>query len=125
MDDAKELTNQYRIEHWAAVIQDCVNSGKSAKDWCTENNILRDRYYYWLRKVKLATGKGPLTKIQVSDTPKIVPFLPDSFTTVGAPCESLLDPAAIIVRSNGLVLEIKNNATEAVIGRVLKVLKQL
>ncbi|MGB7605000.1 MAG: hypothetical protein WBL93_05930 [Lutisporaceae bacterium] len=57
MSDAKKLTNQYRLEQWATIIQECVSSGKLVNDWCAENNISRDKYYYWLRKVKLAAGE--------------------------------------------------------------------
>lgn len=128
MSEAKELTNQFRLEQWAKIIQECVSSGKLVNDWCTENNISRDKYYYWLRKVKLATGKAmskrayALEQPKTIDQPKIVPINPIAAEYVSAGNESV---AAIIIKSNGLVLEIQNNASETIIERTLKVLKQL
>lgn len=128
MSEAKELTNQYRLEHWAAIIQKCINSGKMVNDWCVENNISRDKYYYWLRKVKLATGKAMSKRIKATEQlkiveqPKVVPIIPIATECLSNNNES---EAAIVIKSNGLVLEIQNNASEAVIERTLKVLKQL
>lgn len=122
MSEAKELTSQYRLEQWANIIQECVSSGKLVNDWCAENNISRDRYYYWLRKVKLAAGEVMSKKIQVSEQPKFVPLIP-----VATDCVSISNApeAVIVIKLNGFVLEIQNSATEAIIERTLKVLKQL
>ena len=128
MSEAKELTNQYRLEYWAAIIQECISSGKLVNDWCIENNISRDKYYYWLRKVKLATGKAMSKRIKATEQlkiveqPKVVPIIPITTECISNNNES---EAAIVIKSNGLVLEIQNNASEAVIERTLKVLKQL
>lgn len=55
MSESRKLTNKYRLEQWTAIIQERIQSGKRVDNWCKENNIPRDTYYYWLRKVKLST----------------------------------------------------------------------
>lgn len=125
MNDAKALTTQHRLEQWAMIAQECVSSGLPAKDWCKANNISRDKYYYWLRKLKLSSGETVRMKASATKPPCIVPLLPESIVPVIQVDEYASDQTAIIIRSNGLVLEIKNNATEAVIERMLKVLRQL
>jgi len=124
MNNAKGLTAQHRLEQWTMIAQQCVSSGLSAKDWCKANNISRDKYYYWLRKLKLASGEIIRTKAPTTDTPCIVPILPKTIAPIIQVEECFSDQTAIIVRLNGLVIEIKNNATEAIIGRVLRVLRQ-
>ena len=53
--DTKLVANQYKLQQWAAIIQECRTSGMMIKDWCEENNISRDKYYYWQqRKVREA-----------------------------------------------------------------------
>ena len=59
--DTKLVANQYKLQQWAAVIQDCRSSEMMIKDWCEQNNITRDRYYYWQRKVREAACES-LTK---------------------------------------------------------------
>lgn len=122
MSEAKELTSQYRLEQWANIIQECVSSGKLVNDWCAENNISRDRYYYWLRKVKLAAGKAMSKKALVLEQPKVVSLIPAATDCISFSNDT---EAAIIIKSNGFILEIQNNASEAIIERTLKVLKQL
>ncbi len=125
MSDAKKLTNQYRLEQWATIIQECVSSGKLVNDWCAENNISRDKYYYWLRKVKFAAGEVMSKKAQVLEPPKIVPLIPVATACVAINNDIDAAHAAMVIKLNGLVLEIQNNASEAIIERTLKVLKQL
>ncbi|KPU45379.1 hypothetical protein OXPF_10740 [Oxobacter pfennigii] len=75
MSEAKKLTDKYRIEQWAIIIRERINSGKQVNEWCAENNISRDSYYYWLRKVKLAAAREKA----LTDEPqlsKIVPMVP-------------------------------------------------
>lgn len=38
-----------------SIIQDCKASGLRVDDYCTEDNISRNAYYYWLRKIKEAS----------------------------------------------------------------------
>lgn len=119
MSEAKKLTDKYRLDQWAAIIQECIKSGKQVNEWCAENNISRDKYYYWLRKVKLAVAHENTT-IDTPQTQKIVPLLPPSPV-----CETNSTETAIILRVNGITLEIQDCASEAIIEHTLKVLKRI
>ena len=52
--DTKLATKQIRLQEWAGIIRDCKSSGLKVDDYCSQNGISRDAYYYWLRKVKEA-----------------------------------------------------------------------
>ena len=52
MNEIQTVTKNVRLQHWASIIQDCKASGLKVDDYCTEHNISRNSYYYWLRKVK-------------------------------------------------------------------------
>ena len=43
---------QIRLAQWRKIFQEKANSGLTTKDFCAINNISKDAYYYWLRKVK-------------------------------------------------------------------------
>jgi hypothetical protein len=119
MSEAKKLTNKYRLEQWTAIIQERINSGKQVEEWCKENNISRDSYYYWLRKVKLeAVQKNEIT--EVSPLPKVVPLVPPLPVT-----ESSNSGTAIILKVNGISIEIQDSASDAIIERTLKVLQRI
>lgn len=119
MSEAKKLTNKYRLEQWTTLIQERISSGKQVEEWCAENNISRNSYYYWLRKVKLAAVQNKaITEIPL--LPKVVPLVPPlpvaEYSTSGT---------AIILRVNGISLEIQDTASDVIIERTLKVLQRL
>lgn len=48
------VAKEVKLSQWNALVQDCLNSGMKVKDWCEQNNINKDAYYYWLRKIREA-----------------------------------------------------------------------
>jgi hypothetical protein len=119
MSEAKKLTDKYRLDQWSAIIQECIKSGKPVNEWCTENNVSRDRYYYWLRKVKLAVAQEN-TEMDTPQTPKIVPLLPPSSVYEANDLKT-----AIILKVNDIILEIQDCASDAIIERTLKIIKRI
>ena len=47
-----KVRDQYQLTKWSAIINECKNSGLMVKDWLKANNIPKDRYYYWKRKLQ-------------------------------------------------------------------------
>lgn len=50
--NAKELETQHNLKKWAAIIKECRSSGMKILQWLEINNISKDKYYYWQRKLK-------------------------------------------------------------------------
>ena len=46
------ISKQNRIAQGAAMLRACRDSGLLIQDWCRENGISKDKYYYWKRKLK-------------------------------------------------------------------------
>ena len=46
------VAKEVKFAQWNALVQECMSSGLKVKDWCLQNNISKDAYYYWLRKVR-------------------------------------------------------------------------
>lgn len=46
--NTKLATSQIRLKNWAAIIQDRKQSGLSVNDYCSQHQLSRDAYYYWL-----------------------------------------------------------------------------
>lgn len=119
MSEAKNITEKHRLEQWTSIIQERVKSGISVDKWCKDHGISRDSYYYYLRKVKVAITKGT-GKADIPQTPKIVQLLPSP-----DPSESTSQETAIILKLNGITIEIKDCASDAVIERTLKALRRI
>ncbi len=55
MNDIQTVTQNVILQQWTAIIQDRQTSGLKVDVWyCSEHNISRNAYDYWLRKVKAA-----------------------------------------------------------------------
>ena len=52
--NAKEVSKQVRLSHWAGVMRERNESGNSVRKWCQENGISEKTYYYWQRKLREA-----------------------------------------------------------------------
>lgn len=68
MDKVSLVKSTIKLEHWRQLIAECQSSGMQVKQWCLQNNISKDQYYYWLRKVR---------EITVDNLPISVNSLPD------------------------------------------------
>lgn len=44
-----KITHQVRVEHWAKIINECINSGMPKTAWCRENGISEKQFFYWQR----------------------------------------------------------------------------
>ncbi len=50
--NSTKLEQQYALKKWAGIIKQQQESTLSLKEWLSQNNITKDRYYYWKRKLK-------------------------------------------------------------------------
>ena len=41
-------TKELRLAQWAGIIKEQKESGLTVKDWCNQNGITKDAYYYWV-----------------------------------------------------------------------------
>lgn len=50
--DSVVFKNQYSLQQAAGMIRSCSESGMPVKEWLRKNEISRDKYYYWKRKLR-------------------------------------------------------------------------
>lgn len=43
---------RYQFAKWAEIIKACKSSDIKVSEWLKQNNISKDQYYYWQRKLK-------------------------------------------------------------------------
>ena len=69
----REETRRIRLQEWSRIIQDRIESGLTIENYCSEHNISRDAYMYWLRQLRAAEivhKEGLFTELVVSDIPQ-------------------------------------------------------
>ena len=55
MDKVLRVKSQIKLERWREIAAKCQASGLSVKEWCLSNNVSKDQYFYWLRKIRERT----------------------------------------------------------------------
>ena len=45
----EKITHQVRAEHWAKIMNECINSGMSKTAWCRANGISEKQFFYCLQ----------------------------------------------------------------------------
>lgn len=55
MVNTREIATEYRLSHWAQVMQERTGSGMSIRSYCKSIGLHENVYYYWQRKLREAT----------------------------------------------------------------------
>ena len=109
--NAKELETQHNLKKWAAIIKECRSSGMKILQWLEINNISKDQYYYWQRKLKetcIDTFERQAATFVELPVTKEVPASTE-LTVTHTVCKN--NSIAAVIKTNGVTFEITNTAT--------------
>jgi transposase-like protein len=71
--DTREIAAEYRLSHWAQVMQERNANGMSIRAYCKSIRISEHTYYYWQRRLREETCKQlavpGFTEVRVSESP--------------------------------------------------------
>ncbi|MGN0667325.1 MAG: IS66 family insertion sequence element accessory protein TnpA [Huintestinicola sp.] len=125
MATIKEVKTEVRHREWAEQIQECQNSGQTVKEWCKGMGISPSTYYSRLRAVR---------EEMLSRQPKLHEIVPVSVSTELTKKSEVLPEKSssdkpkstekIIIRKNGIEIEIPCDADESIITVMLRGLKE-
>ena len=106
------VAQQIRLQQWSQAIHARNESGLTVKEYCENNNISENAYYYWLRKIRESTieaASGQFAELSVPEEPQA-----DAGSSAGLTVE--MNGARILVADAGcrdaltMVLEVLRNA---------------
>ena len=64
MSETLALRNEYRVQMWTGILDECSESGLTNKEFCRQRGISEKSYYYRLHKLR--------SQIAEATTPKLV-----------------------------------------------------
>lgn len=103
MSDTRLAVREYRSKQWMQIIQDRSQSGLTIREYCQQNGLSLNAYYYWLRIIRhqaMEEGKATNQHQEFVEIPSLqVPEKPGS--------QVLLDQAPLADHGSGLTLEFK------------------
>jgi transposase-like protein len=89
MINTGEIAKEYRLSHWAQVMQRRTDNGMSIREYCNHIGIAENTYYYWQRRVRMAACQ------QLAETAQ--PCLPSPAFAEVAICEAPASPPAAAI----------------------------
>lgn len=102
MADVLAVRNEYRMENWSALIQECRASGLSNREFCRQHGISEKSFYYWLRKLRHQAGeasKSHLIKLELTPTEEDVLHIRYRGAELLLPFGVDMDTVAALLRS--------------------------
>jgi putative transposase len=73
MINTREIAEEYRLSHWAQVMQERTQSGLSIKAFCRQAGICGNTYFYWQRKLREAACQELLPAANEGGANAVIP----------------------------------------------------
>lgn len=105
------------MQQWAAIIQKRAESGQSIENFCATNNISKNAYYYWLRKLRTTAIESVSPRFVELPAPKDETVSTQSVSG-DAPADGMIE-----ISLNDAVLKINGSVSRDLLSMVIGVLK--
>ena len=118
MDEVTIIKKRFRKEQWKQWITECQSSGMNVDDWCSQHNVSRNSYYYWLRRIREEICENLPASVSAPENPA-------AFKRLEIQPPVLNNQAAVIIRLPQATLEITEGTSQQTIQAVLLALQNL
>ena len=128
----KSMLRQAKLNEWAVRFSDQKASGLTVKEWCSQNNLSRDKFFYWKRLLKenaIEQALPEIVPLAMPLVPEPVNSTPASSDTTDDACESCASCTSCASNScarlliNGICIELDSSAPEAFIRKLIKAVR--
>lgn len=125
----RSIIHQATLNEWASRIKEQKSSGLSVSEWCRQNNLSKDKYFYWKRQLKdkvveqVLPDIVPLTVPVVPPQSSPVPTNPTVGSKTCTSCATFAPTPTARILINGVSIEIDSTASEAFIRSLIKAVR--
>ena len=123
MASIREVKKKLRQREWAEEIAECQNSGMKIKEWCQMKGISPNTYYRRLRMVRTALLEQDAQTMQ-----QIVPLSSSAalqrFETAAIQPPQIPEHEKVMIRKNGIEIELPQNISEQMLLTLLRGLRE-
>lgn len=119
----KSEKHNFKVQQWKAIIQDRINSGLTVKEYCEQNSIKRDAYFYWLNVIRREaieqTSASGFVELSISsNTVSCTPV----FEKVPVIQQTISD-SGLIVSVNGITICVTEKTSAELLARTIGVIR--
>jgi len=121
MVNTNEIAKEYRLSHWAQVIQNRAENGMSIREYCIHVGISENTYYYWQRRVRQAACELLLPRVQ-TDVPK--PSVPTGWA-LAEPEKDPIGDSAVTIEAGSFRVKVAADTDMELLAKVCRMLVSL
>ena len=123
MTQIQQIKHRQSMDYWKQVILAQQQSGLKAWEYCRQQDIKYNAFYYWLRKIREEIVEGmPQLKAETADETQ---FAVLSATTVTASVPVRKEPASLKLSYGPVVLEVTEQTSQALLMQTLGCVKDV
>ena len=120
-----KTTHEVRQARWAALIQECNNSGMSKKAWLKEHHVNEKQFYYWQRRIRATAVREMENPLLPAAVPSVdfaeISFPPES-PAIHVAEASHANRADAVLRAGNMTLEVSNSLSPVLLAALLQVM---
>lgn len=121
MSKVSSAKRELSIRYWEKLIEAKQMSDLSVKDWCNQNGVTRDAYYYWLKVIReRAIDNLPM---DVKDSLTIASENPVTFKKLEVESPTMGLQSSVVIHLNDAMVEVPNGTNRETLEVVLMALK--
>lgn len=114
--------HKVQLQHWKVLSQDRMNSKLKIMEWCEQNNVSKDAYYYWLKQIRIeAVAEAKFKRPVISESNSFVEIQPVASSVVAS--SQISSRPSAIIRRNGLEIELFDNASPNFIHQLMEAVR--
>lgn len=115
--DSVAVSRDYRNMKGALMIKAYEESGMSLRDWLQQNNVSKDKYYYWRRKLRDRRLDEIISGTEVQDV--VFTEITHQESSIPTTSEPIMTTAAMI-NVSGIDIRISDAASSVFIGKLIE-----
>ena len=128
----KSLLHQARLNEWATHITEQKSSGLSVVEWCHQNSISKDKFFYWKRQLKDEAVTQMLPEIvplamapstSLPSQPQLSSPSNASGCTTCTSCTTFTPNPSVRISFNGMNIELDTSVPEHFMRSLIKAVR--
>ena len=122
--NTRKIAREYRLSHWAAIMQERTTSGMRIKPFCEQKGFHENVYYYWQRKLREASCRELIPAANSKAETSIVPV---GWTAceISAPDRKTDAPSTVSIEIGKFKMTANIDSSPELLDRVCRVLGAL